>query len=42
MVLVFEISESTVETEFTSIVVMFKNGILEVNQRTRNFELGMQ
>ena len=38
----FEISESTVETEYMSIVGMFRNGILEVNQRTWNFALEMQ
>lgn len=42
VVVVFEINESTVEAEYTSIAGMFSNEVLEVNQRTRDFEPGMQ
>lgn len=35
-------SELAVETECTSVIGMFRNDVLEVNPRTREFKLSMQ
>lgn len=41
-IVVFEISETTVESKYTTAVGMFRNDVFEVNQETRDFEPGPQ